>query len=297
VRPTVLATLVACGFGLYGGAFFLLQPRGPEPHVVEAAARRIAEGAGAEDLVLLLPAYAQAPRRWLGHLNPVAPERPELEDLEVAERVWVFGQFGAGAPFAQALAERGWSRETLWDEGGVQVYALDNPDPWTPVWTLDDDRLAEARLEHLFRGEPEPCARRGPGPKLGCKRESDWLYVAPEWHRMGDHLRRCLWAHPPGEGALRLTAGGLPPSGVLRVQGGHTLQSRTRARAPVMLNVQFEGGGGGELEFALEDTWRPYRIPVPPTATGTVSFTVWSPDAGANHFCFVADVRRPRDDA
>jgi hypothetical protein len=292
VRPTVLATLVACGFGLYGGAFFLLQPRAPAPAVIEAAARRILEQAQPTDLVLMLPSYAQAPRRWLGHLSPVAPERPELEDLEAAKRVWVFGQFGAGAAFAQALAKRGWPSETVWDEGGVQVFQLRNPAPWERVWALSEV-LDRARLEHLFRGEREPCERRSAGPEIGCTRESDWLYVAPEWHRMGDHLRRCLWAHPPGEGALRLSVGGVPGGGVLRVQGGHTLQSQTRARAPVMMNVQFEGGGGGRLEFALEDTWRPYRIPVPATATGTVSFTVWSPDPGANHFCFVADVRRP----
>lgn len=291
MRPSVPASILACGLGLYGGAFFLLQPAAPVPEVVEAAAREVLQGAKADDLVVLLPGYARGPRRWLGHLQTVTPSRPEVEDYERADTVWLFAQFGAGRPIQAGLHAQGWSAETIWKEGGVEVTKLRNPTPWRRTWVLEEV-LDEARLEHLFKGAPEICKRRDPGPKLGCRRESAWLYVAPEWHWMGDQLRRCLWAHPPGQGALRLTVGSLPRAGVLRLQGGHTLQSRNRARAPVMVDVQFEGGGGGRLTFELEDMWRPFRLPVPATSTGTVSFTIWSPDAGANHFCFTADVRQ-----
>ena len=132
----------------------------------------------------------------------------------------------------------------------------------------------------------------GPPGRWVCPKDGDWFYVAPQWHRMGDHLRRCLWAHPPTSGRLSIRFTDVPLDGVLAGRAGHTLFSSDRARAPVMLDVQFGTDVPQRFAFGLEDFFKPFRIQIPTATTATVTFSVSSPDAGANHFCFVADVRQ-----
>jgi hypothetical protein len=46
--------------------------------------------------------------------------------------------------------------------------------------------------------------------------------------------------------------------------------------------------------LGLDENWRPIALLTPQTGTATVSFGVSTPDAGTNHFCFDADMRRSK---
>ncbi len=279
--------------GLYGTAFFALQPRGPESEALAEQAARLRSQLKPGEPIFLLPAYATEAREMLGDGEVWAVRHPMLQDLETRSRVWLFALFGSETRAERAFQRAGWVAQSGWNAAGIAVRAFENPSPWEVVDDLSV-RVAEAEVFHLLGdGTSDRCRKVGSGTKHTCARESEWLYVAPEWHRMGEHPRHCLWAHPPGQGSLRITWTDVPGHGVLVGRGGHTLHSSRHARAPVHMAVDVHSIGQTDLVFELTDTWSPFRIPMAGTArTTTVSFTIWSEDAGANHFCFTADVRR-----
>lgn len=298
-----LAVVVALGLSVWGALFWLLRDRGPGAEAICRAAAEIRDAYRPGDHILLLPAHATRAREYLGDLQPVAPLRPAAEDFAAHPRTWVLGLFGAAAKAAPALRAAGLEPVEQRDVDGVAVELYRAPAPATVVDDLVG-RVDRATVElRLPDGRALPCDRRRPRTGQGgrsvslvCPRDSDWQYVAAEWHRMGDHPRRCLWAHPPNEGELWIHFPDVPLRGELHIRGGHTLHSRSQARAPVELTVAIDGWVERHA-FALEDTWRPIRQDLEAldleADTATVSFGVWSSDPGVNHFCFAPDVRRP----
>ncbi len=295
----VLAAALLVGTGVYGLGFWLLSDRGPDPSAFEPAARIVRQGSQPGDLILLAPAYATRAREYLGDLHPLAVRDPLAEDYEVRRRVWVFALFGAGAPVGRGLQRLGFVPQLRHQSEGISVLRYDRA-PRAEVTFDFVDAIAQARVS-LERGTArEPCDQwrrtNGQGGAFGrwsCPTDPSWQYVAPEWHRMGDHLRWCLWAHPPHEGHLVIRYPRIALDGAIVGRAGHTLNSSRYARAPVFLDVSWDGVPAQRFTFGLEDHFRPFRVAVPTATTATVSFAVSSPDAGANHFCFVADLRRP----
>lgn len=291
-------------------AFVLLQPSGPSPSQFEAPARHLRAQVQPQEVVFLLPAPATRAREWLGDLDVRAVRRPWLEDLENRHGVWIWALFGQGEEARRRLLELGAEEvERTQFEGPVDLIHLRLPRP-RPVLYDFVDRLDRSSVQLRTPTGTTPCRRRsarlaGTAPRLQCPGEGDWLYVAPEWHRMGERPRRCLWAHPPSQGELEILYPGVPLNGALAGRGGHTLYSSRRARAPVDLTVRVETAtvAHGPVRFTsttfrfdVEHTWRPFRLNLEPlmaagTSTGTVSFSVSTSNAGANHFCFAAEVR------
>lgn len=306
VRPEASAWglalgLVAVVLGLGGSGFWTLRDRGPGPEAVATAAAALRARHAEGDLVLLAPFYATRAREWLGDLHPVAPRDPAAEDFEAHRRVWVLGLFGAAARLRPALERSGlrWLEDASPVAGvGLDLYAVTRPAELAYRFV---DHLREARVHYEQPdGKIEPCDvwsdENGHGGAYGrwaCRRDAEWFYVSPEWHRMGDHLRLCLWAHPPNGGRLVVRFPDVPLVGRLSGRGGHTLNASVHARERVQLDVQVGSLRPERFAFALEDYWRPFGLETPSVGTATVSFAVSSPDAGANHFCFVADMRRP----
>jgi hypothetical protein len=291
----VLATALALAAGLYGTLFFALQDPGPSPEVIARHADRLRAASRAHDPIHLLPFYATRAREFLGDRPVFAVRDPVRQDLELAERVWLFGLFDAAEPVRQRLETAEWRVSEAWSEDGVEVVGLVNPEPWQRKDDLTQ-RFATATVTHVLPlGAREDCPYRAPRRRFACRRNPDWFYVAPEYHHMGDHPQRCWWAHPPQEGALEIRFDGVRTDGVLVGRGGHTLYSSRHARAPVHLAIAIDGLGQVDLDFALEETWAEFRVPLQSvdTATTSVTFAVWSDDPGANHFCFIADVRGP----
>lgn len=300
-RPVaVLAGLVLLGTGAYGAGFWLTHDEGPTAAQVEAGAARIRAEHRPGDLILLQPFYATRAREYLGDLHPLAVRDPLAEDFDRHPRVWVLGLFGAGealrADFRAAHFDLVRSDTPA---PGVTVDLYENQDRAEVVYDFRA-RLKDARVYHENGATRTECAKwldtnqqggKGYG-RWSCPQNSEWFYVAPEWHRMGDHLRLCLWAHPPSQGRLVVQYPNVPLTGQLFGHAGHTLNGSVNARAPIDLDVAIGDAPPQRFTFALEETWRPFSMPTATATTSTVTFAVSTSDAGVNHFCFVADTRR-----
>ena len=250
----------------------------------------------------LLPAYATRAREWLGDLPHIyAVRSPEREDLETVQRVWLLSMFEKHLDTQAALEDLGFSKqEEAIPAPGVQAVLLTRNQQERSLYRFVE-HLKEAKVWHEKNGKRVPCdrwlAQNNQGEAVGrysCRENSDWFYVAPEYHRMGEHTRRCLWAHPPGQGRLVIAFADVPVQDSLHIAGGHTINSSVRAEAAVFMDVRVGEATEQRFRFELEDTWDERRLlldTVGTTTTATVSFAISSPKSGANHFCFTADSR------
>jgi hypothetical protein len=295
---TVAVTIVS---GAYGASFWLDRPEGPTDAAYADAGRAIRARYAPGDRVILAPAYATRLLEAVGDLDVVAPRAPLAEDLRAYRHVIVAGLTDAVDTLGPALEASGLERLERGVYGPALVVARYRVRrPWSVAF---DARAALPKARVWYEtpdGRVERCgewsATNGQGGALGrwlCPRDRDWFYVAPEYHRMGDQLRLCLWAHPPSGGRLVVAFGDVPMTGHLYGHAGHTLNGSVYARERVDLDVAIGDGAPQRFAFALDEHWRPFALATPTTGTATVSFAVSSPDPGANHFCFVADTRAP----
>ena len=304
-KVATFAVVVAVALGFQGAGFWLLRDRGPEAAVLAEAAERLRERYRPGDAVFILPAYATQIREELGDLGPLAVREPLLEDLESQDRAWVVSSFGVEERARARFEAAGHTHLERIAFPGVIVDLFSLGGPKAEIEWRAAGAVRELEVAHVYPdGRRVVCGRwiegakaGGPGGRWVCPHDGDWLYVGLEWHRMGEQARRCLWAHPPREGHLELRFPGVPPGAVLAGTGGHTLNASRRAHAPVFLDARIGDGPMQRFVFELADTWRPFRMLVSTsTSPRPIVFSVSSPDNGANHFCFDANVRstRPR---
>lgn len=293
----LLFALLAVNLG--ASAFWLFRDTGPRLEAFLPAASWLRTRVKPSDRIFLVPAYATRARQWLGDHEVVATKWPERLDLSGIPQVFVWSLYGEGAQSRAKLEAKG----LLWQEGyaagGIQIDRFQNPNPGRLLF----DFMAEiGKAEVLLRenGQETPCRRaRYPGPGWSCPKNSGWQYVAVEWHQIGDHLRRCLWAHPPNQGELVIRYRDVPLWGSLRGFLGHTLMGSAHAQAPVQLGVTWDHAPE-QIFWATPraEPW-PFRLAAPqalraaPEAEGqrgTLSWRIRTENAGMNHFCFSAQI-------
>ena len=285
--------------GIGASVFWIGRDQGPPPEAFGPAAEVVRQGWQPGDLLLLVPAYATRAREHLGDLRPVATRTPLAEDFAAHQRVWVFGLFGEGEGLRADLEASGLELEAKASPSpGITVDRYRVKAPATVGYRFVDQLRGAKVMYEQPDGVLEPCDQwtddNGHGGKgygrWKCRRDSEWFYVSPEWHRMGDHLRLCLWAHPPNGGRLLIRYPSVPLTGVIHGRAGHTLNGSMHARAPIHLDVHVGSLPHQRYSFGLHEHYRPFALQTP-VGTPTLTFAVSTPDAGANHFCFSADVR------
>ncbi|MBK8010036.1 MAG: hypothetical protein IPK13_01695 [Deltaproteobacteria bacterium] len=286
--------------GVYGTLFWIFRDVGPKVSAISEAARRLRVEHQAGDAIFLVPEYATRAREFLGDLQPLAVRDPLADDLETYRRVWVFGSFGEAealrARFRTAGLEMNTESSFTVEDVTVDLYRVVSGA--AEVYNFRD-RIAQASVFHEKGGERVACAQRlgpaGNGPRDGlrwvCPYDRDWFYVGPEWQRMGDRLRLCLWAHPPREGRLLIRFPNVPLSGQIYGRAGHTLMAAVYGRAPVELDVEIDGLPSQRFEISSGDADRPFMMRTPMSGSSTVTFGISTPNNGANHFCFEASMR------
>lgn len=295
-----LALVLLLGFGLYGTGFWLFRDRGPPVQAFERSTLHLRGAHQPNDLILLVPAYSTRAREYLGDLHPVASSRPLAEDLRRFSRTWVFGLFGEGEALRADFAAAGHRLLESQVFDGITVDLYQNAVTQPVVFDFARE-IARARVFHQYSdGRLEPCDRFSQRTRQGgaagmwtCPHDGDWFYVAPEWHRMGDTMRFCLWAHPPTNGRLLVRYAGVPLPAELHGFAGHTLNGSLYGRERIDLDVEVDRVGVQRFVFPRSEFWRPFALDLPGTGTTTVSFAISTPDAGSNHFCFTADLRAP----
>jgi hypothetical protein len=257
-----------------------------------------------DDLVLVAPRWAEPlARQALGdELMPMADlGRPDLSRYRTALELSILGQRSA------ELA--GWRELSRERQGQFELRRLANPEP-KPV-TLDFvDALGPDRVEVSFGPGAEPCrwsdrARvlaggLGGHPTFGRER---FLCPGGEFFNVGVTLiadqdflpRRCIWAHPPQRGELRIRYRDVTLGDVIAGHGGmYWMVERELAGKPVKLEVRVDGEPVGEVVHRDGDGWSSFELPLGAHArapAAEVEFAVSSADYRDRHFCFEAHTR------
>jgi hypothetical protein len=294
----MLSALAVLITGAYGTWFWVMRDTGPRPEAFAPAAEVIRNGWQTGDLLMLVPFYATRARLDLGDLLPVAVRDPLTEDFATRPRVWVMGLFGEGEKLRPRMIAAGMKlASTKAPAPGITVDLYETGARAKATYSFVE-HLRDAKVYHEKDGQRVPCAAwnvmNGQGGMLGrwtCPYDSDWFYVAPEWHQMGEQMRFCLWAHPPRQGRLVIAYPDVPLTGEIAGRAGHTQNATVFAHAPVMLDVEVTDLAPQRFVFQLEDNWKPFALQLPSTGTATVAFAVSTPDNGSNHFCFDAAMR------
>lgn len=98
--------------------------------------------------------------------------------------------------------------------------------------------------------------------------------------------RRCILAHPPEHGAIRITFRDVELGTELIGHGGlYWMTERARRGAPIQLDVQVDEAEIGTFIHADGDGWRAFEMEVPP-GRHDITFAVSSPGRDNRDFCF-----------
>jgi len=104
--------------------------------------------------------------------------------------------------------------------------------------------------------------------------------------------RRCIWAHPPAAGDLRIGFPAVDLGDEIVGHGGlYWMVERPRTGAPIHLTIRVDGDTVGEVVHRDGEGWAPFAVPLGSHAGQTgalVEFAVSSPDHRHRHFCFEA---------
>ncbi|WP_434048241.1 MULTISPECIES: hypothetical protein [Sorangium] len=256
------------------------------------------------DLVVVAPAWADpAARRALGdELLPLRDAaRPDESRYAAAVEISVLGQR------AEELA--GFREERRQAHGRFVLRRLVNPSPARVVYDFVDN-VAPSSADVRVTDPPAACrwnprARIAAGglgghPTFPAERfecpggpffNVGVTVIADEAFRP----RRCIWSHPPRDGAIVTRFRDVPLGAVIRGHAGmYWIIERERSGAPVTLSVRVNGEAVGEATHVDGDGWAAFEFPLGAhagAASAEVEFAVTSPDYTHRHYCFEADTR------
>ncbi|WP_437932170.1 hypothetical protein WMF37_23965 [Sorangium sp. So ce291] len=256
------------------------------------------------DLVIIAPAWADpAARRALGdELMPLRDAaRPDESRYAAAVEISVLGER------AEELA--GFREEKRQEHGGFVLRRLVNPSPARVVYDFVD-HVAPSSADVRVTDPPAACrwnprARVAAGglgghPTFPAERfecpggpffNVGVTVIADEEFRP----RRCIWSHPPRDGAIVTRFRDVPLGSVIRGHAGmYWMIEREQQGAPVTLSVRVDGDAVGEATHVDGDGWAAFEFPLGAhagAARAEVEFAVTSADYTHRHYCFEADTR------
>ncbi|MBW2457769.1 MAG: hypothetical protein JRI68_24910 [Deltaproteobacteria bacterium] len=255
------------------------------------------------DLVLVAPRWAEPMvRHALGDdIMPIEHlGRPDLSGHATALEVSVLGQR------SPELAD--WRELDRQTHGAFLLRRLENP-AHQPVKLDFVDALSPDRAEVWTEGNSrchwQPKARvlsgglgghpTFPRERFQCPGGSFFnvgvTVIADEDFRP----RRCLWAHPPRRGELRIRYRDVTLGQAIVGHGGlYWIIERERRGAPIELRVRVDGDEVGRATHVDGDGWSAFELDLGEHAgkTGaTVEFAVSSQHHQHRHFCFEARTR------
>jgi hypothetical protein len=277
-------------------------PRVPEWRELKG---RVTDLARDGRLIVVAPAWAEPlARQALGdELMPLAHvARPDATAFERALEVSILG--------SSHPEVSGWRELSRERHGRFLLRGLENPAPepvlYDFVAALD---ARHARVALTGSGPDVPCRYRRarasngdlhghptfPARRFACPGKRDWLFagrtvIEDERYRP----RQCIWAHPPGRGALSLRFDDVPIGRVLRGHAGSSwFVEREKRGTPVSLDVRVGGRELGAVEHRDGEGWARFELDTSALAGQRlpVEFRVSTRRARNRDFCFQADVR------
>jgi hypothetical protein len=279
-----------------------VESRVPRERDWEEAAR-IIDGQHEEgDLVVIAPWWASQGWKHLGRFMTV--EQMSRDDDRGYGRIWEVALPGYRhdeyATTGKLVSEERAGRLT------VRRYQF--PDAPRTIYDFVGHLEEEATVTMLpERGTPEPCTFR-PHPKTGtipnavvqsgkfkCDPRLPWNTVDREVIADLDNKPRlCIWAHPVDRKRVAIRFDGVPAGSVIEGYTARRYEAdrEVKGRPPVFVEIKVGGEVIGTAMHEEHGGWTPYRFELGPGFQGgSVSFEIWSAQAGMAHFCFTAKLR------
>lgn len=274
------------------------------PHVDEWAKLRepVAALRQAGELVVVAPGWADPLARQafgdaLMPLRDVA--RPDESGYARAIEVSILGE--------RAPELRGWRTVAEAKSGRFTLRTLENPKAERVTFDFVDHVKPDALA--VFEGT-QPCAWNAHAPVSNGSLGGNPTFPAQrfmcpggEWFFAGvtviddDHEyrpRRCIWAHPPPSGPLRLRFANVPLGKKIRGYGGMpwVLFRDSVGAPPIELEVRVGGQSLGVYVHKDELGWSPFSFETGREGqSAEVEIEVRSSSIKDRHFCFQADSR------
>jgi hypothetical protein len=221
------------------------------------------------------------------------------------ERALEIGILGQHAP---ELA--GWQLESAREHGRFQLRSWKNPAPARVLYDfLEHLQPPELSVFIEQDGQRSDCpfgpaaVSNGdlhghptfPTPRFNCSPRNEALFVAATVIEDQRYLpRRCIWAHPPKRGSVRLRFEGVPLGTEIRGHAGLPwFFERESKGAPVRLELHIAGERIGDYEHADGEGWKPFTFSTARFAgqTQAVELAVSSDIMWQRWFCFQAEAR------
>lgn len=289
----ILAAVLLAGVALWALAFWARLPgRLPTDADWTAANAHLAQHAREGDAAILAPSWAEAGRPFLTAM-PVHAGYDLARDIHVGTRRWWLLALPDAPRFdleqaRTALATRGTPGEAT-RIGALLVEPWDLKDPPVSFWFTPEVPRAHVAIEGA---EPFEC--RWNGSMHRCNR-GDWNAVRDAWYEVEERPLRCLWAHPVGTDALRITFDDVPLTGLLRGRGAFVGQSAASRGSPVDLRIDAGEKTIGTMQFQNRSGLQDFEYAIPAGAErGSVTFRVTTENSGMRHFCFDAWIEASR---
>lgn len=256
------------------------------------------------DLIVVAPPWAEPLARQV-----LGEQRMPLADLGRMDGAGYAGALEVGLLGERAKEVRHFTQLAVERSGPFLIRRLQNPAPLLALYRfLDNARAPSLRVSELRGDSEQSClftrqARSSAGglgghatyprERFRCSGGERFLVGVTVMDDQHYRPKRCLLAHPPDEGALRLEFADVPFG--KRIRGGAAfthLLARDDHGAAVQLSVHVAGRSLPAQAFRPERGFQPFDFVMPPNlpASGSVRFEVRSASLPARELCFSAEM-------
>ena len=297
------------GVPLFGlaelGAHQYFAHRAPNPAEWQALRPAVAALRQSDELVVVAPYWAEpmARQAFGTEFFPVMEvARPDVTAFRRAIEVGILGERSVELASWRLVEER--------QQGRFRLRVLENPQPRTArfdFWSGLGPAETEVSLEdstgrYACSYTTQAAGSTGglhghiafPGVRFQCPGSPE-VFVGQTIVDDQDYRpRRCLWAHPPGQGVLVVRYASVPLGQAVRGYGALSwFLWRDGGNPPVELEVRVDGESIGTFVHRDEQGWHGFEFPTGDHAgkNASVEFRVRSDRPGNREFCFWADTR------
>jgi hypothetical protein len=257
------------------------------------------------NVVVVAPYWAEPMARW-----KFGDELMPLSDVARPDATRYAGAIEVSTIGSRSPELGGWKvvRETK--RGRFTLRELENPTPPTIKYVFTDHVHPESMEASIDkRGARVPCPFTGaaaieggglggppiyPASRFACSNEASHIFVGVTIvDDEEEHPRRCIWAHPPGDGELVARFRSVPLGTKIHGHAGMGwLIDRGRATPPFTVRVLAGTTEVGRVVHEPGEGWKGFEFPLGSLAgtTADVEFHV-SAERGGTHVCFEADSR------